>query len=54
MMLAKKSVIRDNDRAFHQGGVSERLKELVLKTREGNPFRGFESHPLRQPMLCPR
>ena len=29
------------------GGVSERFKELVLKTSDSERDRGFESHPLR-------
>ena len=29
------------------GGVSERFKELVLKTSDSARGRGFESHPLR-------
>ena len=33
----------------HQyGEVSERFKELVLKTSDSARGRGFESHPLRQ------
>ncbi len=30
------------------GEVSERFKELVLKTSDAATHRGFESHPLRQ------
>ena len=30
------------------GEVSERFKELVLKTSDSERGRGFESHPLRQ------
>ena len=33
------------------GGVSERFKELVLKTSDSERGRGFESHPLRH--VCP-
>ena len=32
------------------GGVAERLMALVLKTREGKTFPGFESPPLRHCM----
>ncbi len=28
--------------------MSERFKELVLKTSDTERYRGFESHPLRQ------
>ena len=34
--------------ASKQGEVSERFKELVLKTSDSERGRGFESHPLRQ------
>lgn len=30
------------------GAVTERPKVTVLKTVVGTPYRGFESHPLRQ------
>ena len=33
------------------GEVSERFKELVLKTSDPERDRGFESHPLRQSNL---
>jgi hypothetical protein len=33
--------------AFLFGEVSERFKELVLKTSDVERHRGFESHPLR-------
>ncbi len=33
------------------GEMSERFKELVLKTSDGATHRGFESHSLRQ--ICP-
>lgn len=34
-------------RVNRHGGVSERFKELVLKTSDPERDRGFESHPLR-------
>ena len=34
--------------ALQFGEVSERFKELVLKTSDSSRSRGFESHPLRQ------
>ena len=33
------------------GEVSERFKELVLKTSDSERGRGFESHPLRQTQI---
>ncbi len=33
--------------ATYYGEVAERLKAHAWKACEGNPFRGFESHPLR-------
>lgn len=33
---------------LHYGRVSERFKELVLKTSDTATYRGFESHPFRQ------
>ena len=33
---------------FCNGEMSERFKELVLKTSDGATHRGFESHSLRQ------
>ena len=33
------------------GEVSERFKELVLKTSDSERNRGFESHPLRQRII---
>ena len=33
------------------GEVSERFKELVLKTSDSERNRGFESHPLRQMIM---
>ena len=35
------------DREPNDGEVSERFKELVLKTSDSERGRGFESHPLR-------
>ena len=34
------------------GEVSERFKELVLKTSDAAMHRGFESHPLRHIFSC--
>ena len=35
------------------GEMSERFKELVLKTSDGATHRGFESHSLRQKSSTP-
>ena len=43
----KYGVVEPND-----GEVSERFKELVLKTSDSERGRGFESHPLRQTFHC--
>ena len=37
---------------LHDGEVSERFKEPVLKTGDSERGRGFESHPLRQAFRC--
>ena len=34
------------------GEMSERFKELVLKTSDAATHRGFESHSLRQSFYC--
>ena len=39
--------IKDNVVELNDGEVSERFKELVLKTSDSERGRGFESHPLR-------
>ena len=37
-----------NDIVWNHGEMSERFKELVLKTSDAATHRGFESHSLRQ------
>ncbi len=39
--------------SYPSGEVAERFKAPVLKTGEGIPFRGFESHPHRHFFLYP-
>ena len=43
--------IKDKVVELNDGEVSERFKELVLKTSDSERGRGFESHPLRHQKL---
>ena len=50
-MLTIRQVFCYNSSCAGHGGVSEWLKELVLKTSVPARDRGFESHPLRHQLL---
>ena len=51
MKLTKRATFCYNTKCVGHGGVSERFKELVLKTSDPARDRGFESHPLRHLFL---